>query len=99
MIEQTRIILNKLGAALWHAALPALVLALGGCATAPPPAPDQPPPTLPAAAKVAPRVGLALGGGAARGFAHVGVIQVLEEAGIKPDVVVGTSSGSLVAAL
>ena len=46
-----------------------------------------------------PRLGLALGGGAARGFAHVGVIQVLEEAGIKPDLVVGTSAGSLVAAL
>lgn len=46
-----------------------------------------------------PRIGLALGGGAARGFAHVGVIQVLEEAGIRPDLVAGTSAGSLVAAL
>jgi NTE family protein len=46
-----------------------------------------------------PRIGLALGGGAARGFAHIGVIQVLEEAGIQPDLVVGTSAGSLVAAL
>ena len=52
---------------------------------------------LPAAKRV-PKFGLALGGGAARGFAHVGVIQVLEEAGIKPDFVVGTSAGSLVAA-
>jgi NTE family protein len=42
---------------------------------------------------------LALGGGAARGFAHVGVIQVLEKEGLLPDVVVGTSAGSLVAAL
>jgi NTE family protein len=42
---------------------------------------------------------LALGGGAARGFAHVGVIQVLEEAGIHPALVTGTSAGSLVAAL
>ncbi len=49
--------------------------------------------------KRAPRIGLALGGGAARGFAHVGVIQVLEEAGIKPAYVAGTSAGSLVAAL
>jgi NTE family protein len=40
-----------------------------------------------------------LGGGAARGFAHIGVIQVLEEAGVRPDLVVGTSAGSLVAAL
>ncbi|MGZ5236813.1 MAG: patatin-like phospholipase family protein [Caldimonas sp.] len=46
-----------------------------------------------------PRVGLALGGGAARGFAHIGVIQVLEENGLAPDLVVGTSAGSLVAAL
>ena len=35
----------------------------------------------------------------ARGFAHIGVIQVLEESGIRPDLVVGTSAGSLVAAL
>ncbi len=61
-----------------------------------------PPPTAPAAAAPAPRpprIGLALGGGAARGFAHIGVIQVLDEAGIRPDLVVGTSAGSLVAAL
>jgi len=46
-----------------------------------------------------PRIGLALGGGAARGFAHIGVIQVLEEAGIRPALVAGTSAGSLVAAM
>jgi len=46
-----------------------------------------------------PRMCLALGGGAARGFAHIGVIQVLEESGIKPHCVAGTSAGSLVAAL
>ena len=55
--------------------------------------------TPPVVAKRLPKIGLALGGGAARGFAHVGVIQALEEAGIKPDVVVGTSAGSLVAAI
>jgi NTE family protein len=48
---------------------------------------------------VLPRIGLALGGGAARGFAHIGVIQVLEEQGIRPVLVAGTSAGSLVAAL
>jgi len=47
----------------------------------------------------APHVALALGGGAARGFAHIGVIEVLEENGIHPDLVAGTSAGSLVAAL
>jgi NTE family protein len=40
-----------------------------------------------------------LGGGAARGFAHIGVLQVLEEQGIKPDLIVGTSAGSVVATL
>ena len=40
-----------------------------------------------------------MGGGAARGFAHIGVIQVLEENGIHPDLVCGTSAGSLVGAL
>ena len=56
-------------------------------------------PAVPTIAKVPPKIGLALGGGAARGFAHVGVIQVLEEAGIRPNLVVGTSAGSLVAAI
>ena len=72
----------------------------------PPPAgpaatPTSPPPAAPSPAvpQRPPRLGLALGGGAARGFAHIGVIQVLEENGIKADLVVGTSAGSLVAAL
>lgn len=47
----------------------------------------------------APRVVLALGGGAARGFAHVGVIKVLESHGIVADAVIGTSAGSVVGAL
>lgn len=78
---------------------------LGACATQPPPAtpPDLPPvvvvPPTAEPARRPPRLGLALGGGAARGFAHVGVIQVLEQNGIRPDLVVGTSAGSLVAAL
>ncbi|MDO9570404.1 MAG: patatin-like phospholipase family protein [Hydrogenophaga sp.] len=59
----------------------------------------SPPPVVVAPALRPPRLGLALGGGAARGFAHVGVIQVLEQHGIRPHVVVGTSAGSLVAAL
>ena len=45
-----------------------------------------------------PRVGLALGSGSARGWAHVGVIRALEQAGIRPDVVCGTSIGALVGA-
>lgn len=46
-----------------------------------------------------PRIGLALGGGCARGWAHIGVIRVLEQAGIKPDIVCGTSIGALVGAV
>ncbi|HQG31248.1 MAG TPA: patatin-like phospholipase RssA [Deltaproteobacteria bacterium] len=45
-----------------------------------------------------PRIGLALGSGSARGWAHVGVIRALEEAGIRPDLVCGTSIGALVGA-
>ncbi|HMC15632.1 MAG TPA: patatin-like phospholipase family protein [Albitalea sp.] len=83
---------------------------LAGCQTAPvapvtppgPPVSPVAPPevvVVPKPAPKPPRIGLALGGGAARGFAHIGVIQVLEENGIQPDLVVGTSAGSLVAAL
>jgi NTE family protein len=46
-----------------------------------------------------PLIALVLGGGGARGFAHVGVIKALEAAGIKPDIVAGSSSGAIVAAL
>lgn len=76
------------------------VVLLVGCATSSPTvvlSPAVPASGLPSLKPV--KIGLALGGGAARGFAHVGVIAVLEEAGLKPDLVVGTSAGSLVAAL
>ena len=43
-----------------------------------------------------PTIGLVLGGGAARGFAHIGVIHALKERGITPDIVVGTSMGAVV---
>jgi len=46
-----------------------------------------------------PVVALVLGAGAARGFAHIGVIKVLEAQGIRPDIVVGSSAGSVIAAL
>jgi NTE family protein len=88
--------------------IPALlaIALFAGCASVPAPnaqsQTDTPPgpAVIPTPApKISPKIGLALGGGAARGFAHVGVIQVLEEAGIKPDFVSGTSAGSLVAAI
>jgi NTE family protein len=87
----------------------AFAAVLAGCAggpprpTAPPaasaPSPAASAPVVKAPVLRPPRIGLALGGGAARGFAHIGVIQVLEEAGLAPQLVVGTSAGSLVAAL
>jgi len=45
-----------------------------------------------------PRVGLALGSGSARGWAHIGVIRALEKAGVRADIVSGTSIGALVGA-
>ncbi len=87
--------------------LAAAVLALltacatpGGQTTAPVVAPAPAPAVVqPKPAPKPPKIGLALGGGAARGFAHIGVLQVLEEQGIKPDLIVGTSAGSVVATL
>ena len=70
------------------------LLVLTACKT-PPVAPTQAELLPPAPIKVA----LALGGGAARGFAHVGVIKALEAQGIVPDIVVGTSAGAVVGAL
>lgn len=67
---------------------------LAGCATAPPAAP--PPGDW---CEVRPRIGLALGGGGARGLAHLGVLRVLEQERIPIDLVVGTSVGSLIGAL
>lgn len=67
-------------------------LVLAGCATSGP---------APAAGDEVqrPRVALVLGGGAARGFAHIGVIRVLEQEKIPVDLIVGTSVGSLIGAL
>ena len=83
------------------------MMALAACQSTPPAVPVASTPAAAAASAAQaprpqpkpPRIGLALGGGAARGFAHIGVIQVLEEAGLRPDLVVGTSAGSVVAAL
>ncbi|WP_108471223.1 patatin-like phospholipase family protein [Rhodanobacter thiooxydans] len=69
-------------------------LLLGACTHAVKPVP---PPMAPPPVKL--KIGLALGGGAAKGFAHIGVIKMLEASGIHPDVVAGTSAGSVVGAL
>jgi NTE family protein len=63
----------------------------------------SPVPPAPASATSTPqrpvRIGLALGGGAARGFAHIGVIKALEARNLKVDLLSGTSAGSVIAAL
>ncbi len=75
------------------------VTLISGCAATPPniAIPQTPPP--PAYPTKQPRVALVLGGGGARGLAHVGVLKVLHQAGIPIDLIVGTSAGSIVGAL
>ena len=80
--------------------LATLALLLAACGSTPPPvAPVAPALIAPPPAPKKLRIGLALGGGAARGFAHIGVIKALEAQGIRPEIVVGTSAGSVVGAL
>lgn len=80
---------------------PLLVVALLSACASPPALPPSPPPApTPVVTPKKPiKIALALGGGAARGFAHIGVIKALESQGIVPDIVVGTSAGSVVGAL
>ena len=81
---------------------PLIAVLLAGCATSPVNhiAADAPSVTpLQRMSKTRPVVGLVLGAGGSRGFAHVGVLKALEEAGIEVDVIVGVSSGAVVAAL
>jgi NTE family protein len=85
----------------------AVLTLAAGCASQPksPEAPVVVPPAPPAEAPPIeivvppPRIALVLGGGAAKGFAHVGVIKALESQSIKVDILAGTSVGSMVAAL
>ncbi|HEX4879957.1 MAG TPA: patatin-like phospholipase family protein [Limnobacter sp.] len=87
-----------LGLGIWMTVL------LGACATVSTAPQNQPPATPephsePAVKVREPVVALVLGGGGVKGFAHVGVIKVLEAHGIRPTIVVGTSAGSFVGAL
>jgi NTE family protein len=74
-------------------------MALSGCAAFNYTASDSPvPQTAAATAEPKPRVALVLGSGGPRGYAHIGVMKVLEEAGVQVDLVVGSSVGSLIGA-
>ncbi|WP_243287653.1 patatin-like phospholipase family protein [Geothrix terrae] len=66
---------------------------------APPPQVQPPAPPKPQGPPPKPKIALVLGGGAARGFAHIGVIRALEQEKIPVDLVVGTSVGSLIGAI
>ncbi len=92
------------------AALAAIIgmVALSGCSTPGPVATDRLQPRsleevrsargTAATAEKHTKIALVLGGGGLRGFAHTGVLQALEEAGIEPDIVVGTSAGAVIGA-
>ena len=79
------------------------LLGLAACGSNPPSptaaanAPSSSPATTASAPPI--KIGLALGGGAAKGFAHIGVIKILEANGLTPSFVAGTSAGSVVGAM
>ena len=96
--------------AFWLAGcLAGLLTAAAVCAQPSGAAPGAPELGAPLAARAAPapeatpsrrpRIGLVLSGGGARGLAHVGVLKVLERAGVRPDLIVGTSMGSIIGGL
>lgn len=73
------------------------LLAAGGCTPFNYRAPDMPQALAqPRPFEPAPRLALVLGSGGPRGYAHIGVLRVLEEAGLTPDLVVGSSVGALI---
>ena len=81
----------------WFAAAACAVVGLVSCT-----APEVPRERLPRFVQPtgpAPRIALVLGSGGPRGFAHIGVLKVLEANGIRPDIIVGSSAGSMVGAL
>lgn len=87
----------------WRGVVASIATALlSACATTAPQdastAQTDPPRFEAPADAAAPRVALVLSGGAARAFAHIGVLRVLEREGLRPDLVVGSSAGAIVGA-
>lgn len=95
--DLARLALGGLAALPALSALPALAQGRDAAAV-PPAAASNVNRSVPVPARRLPRLGLALGGGTARGFAHIGVLKSLVQAGIQPDVVAGCSAGALVGA-
>ena len=79
--------------------LSCMLLLLAGCAGMRPDIeiPAAPPPPL--KLNYQPQVAVVLGGGGARGYAHIGVLKVLHDAGVPINLIAGTSAGSLIGAL
>jgi NTE family protein len=77
----------------------ACALLLAACGQRPGPVPAERLPRFEPLAGPAPRIALVLGSGGPRGFAHIGVLAALEEMGIHPDLIVGSSVGSMVGVL
>lgn len=75
------------------------ILLAAGCTATEEVTPDRLPHFVAGNGGASPNVALVLGSGGPRGFAHIGVLKVLEENGIRADVVVGTSVGAMVGAL
>ena len=97
---------NRVRRLLAMASVAAAVVTVAGCAStifsssaAPGDAPEVDPPRFEARRHAKPpRVALVLSGGAARAFAHLGVLRVFEREGLRPDLVVGSSAGAIVGA-
>jgi NTE family protein len=85
--------------ALWRATCLAVVACLVGCVEGGGDFTGPQAPRFEAPRAAQPRLALVLGSGGARGFAHIGVLKVLDENGIRPDLIVGASVGALVGAL
>ena len=93
------ILINKKSVFFWSPLSAVLLVLLNACSVMETDKSRAEPPAVPVVVKPAPKIGLVLGGGAARGFAHIGVLKVLESNGINPDFIVGTSAGSVVGAI
>lgn len=86
----------------WLAAAAVSMCFCAGCSTLVATPPDGPDPRFVSEygpPNTGPRVAIVLSGGATRGFAHIGVMKALDAYGLKPDIVLGTSAGSIVGAL